>query len=141
MSAVAMVKQSPASPPRADSHQLQDAFGHLMQHNTRSEHQANTYAMDNSPYMGSGAASFDTTPEPEIGQWYMDQFGNKAFRLYQDPNNLGVDMSFVSCIKSLAGGKAYTASRLMQFRMRMDSKSSILSTRECTTPMPFNSST
>lgn len=139
MSVAAMVKQPPPTPPSADSRQLQDGFGHLVQHNARSEHQASTYALDNSPYMPSGAASFDTTPEQEIGQWYIDQYGNKSFRLYQEQNNLGVDMSFVSCTKRLAGGKTYKANRLMKSRMRMDSKSSILSNRACTTLMPSNS--
>ncbi|KAF6221051.1 hypothetical protein HO133_002732 [Letharia lupina] len=94
MSVAAMVKQPPPTPPSVDGRQLQDGFGHLVQHNARGEHQANIYALDNSPYIPSGATSFDNTPEPEIGQWYMDQYGNKSFRLYQEQNGLGVDMSF-----------------------------------------------
>ena len=92
MSVAAMVKQPPPTPPSGDGRQLQDGFGHLLQHN---EHQANTYALDTSAYISSGATSFDNTPEPDIGQWYMDQYGNKAFRLYPEQNNLGVDMSLV----------------------------------------------
>ena len=103
MSVAAMVKQPPPTPPSADSHQFQDNFGHLLQHNARSEHQANTYALDNSPYMLSGDTSYDNTPEPEMGQWYMDQYGNRSFHPYQEHNNLGVDMSFVGCTKRLAG--------------------------------------
>lgn len=109
MSVAAMVKQPPPTPPSADGRQLLDGFGHLVQHHVRSEHQANPYALDNSPYMPSGTTSFDNTPEPEIGQWYMDQYGNKSFRLYQEQNNLGVDMSFVGCAKRLAGRKTNEA--------------------------------
>ena len=141
MSVAAMVKQPPPTPPSVDSRQLQDDFGHLVQHHARTEHQANTYALDNSPYVPSGATSFDNTPEPEIGQWYQDQYGNKSFRLYQEQNNLGVNMGFVSRTKRLAGRKADEAKRLMKNRMVMDSKPSILSNRACTTLMLSNSST
>ena len=141
MSVAAMVKQPPPTPPSADGRQLQDGFGHLVQHNTRNEHQINTYALDSSPYMPSGATSFDNTPEPEIGQWYMDPYGNKSFHLYQGQSNIGVDMSFVSAAKRLAGCKRDEASRLMKSRMRMDSKPSILSNRVCSTLMLSNSST
>lgn len=99
MSVVAMVKQPPPTPPSADGLQLHNAFGPLMQHNARSEHQANTYALDNSAYIASGAASFDNTPEPEIGQWYMDQYGHKTFHPYQEQLNLGMDVSFVCCTR------------------------------------------
>ena len=105
MSVAAMVRQPPPTPSSGDGRQLQDGFGHLVQHNTRSEHQANPYALDNSAYIPSGATSFENTPEPEIGQWYIDQYGNKSFRLYQEQNNLGVDMGFVCCTDRLAGRK------------------------------------
>ena len=141
MSVGAMVKQPPPTPPGADGRQLQDGFGHLVQHNARSEHQANTYALDNSPYMPSGVASFDNTPEPEVGQWYMDQYGNKSFHLFQEQNNLGVDMGFVSHANMLAGRKTDEAERLMKSRMRMDSNPSIISNRLCSTLMLSNSST
>lgn len=114
MSMAAMVKQPPPTPPSADGHQLQDSFGHIMQHNARSEHQVDTYALDNSLYMPSGASSFDNTPEPEMGQWYMDQYGNRSFHPYQEQNNLGVDMSFVSCAKWLAGRDTNEANKLMK---------------------------
>ena len=112
----------------------------MVQHNARSEHQANAYALDNSLYMPSAATSFDNTPEPEVGQWYMDQYGNKSFHLYREQNNLGVDMGFVSCAKRLAGRKTDDADRLMKSRMRMDSKPSILSNRVSSTLMLSNSS-
>lgn len=99
MSVAAMVKQPPPTPPSADGRQLQDSFGHLGQHNARSEQQVNAYALDNSAYIPSGATSFDNTPEPEIGQWYVDQYANKALRRYPEQNNFGVDMSFVCCPK------------------------------------------
>lgn len=141
MSVAAMVKQPRATPPSANGRQLQDGFGHLVQHNTGSEHRTNAYALDSSPYMPSGATSFDNTPEPEIGQWYMDQYGNKSFHLYQGQSNIGVDMTFVSCAKRLAGCKTDEASMLMASRMRMDSKPSILSNRICSSLMLSNSST
>ena len=102
MSVAAMVKQPPPTPPSAGSRQLQDGFGHLVQHNVRSEDQANTYALDNSAYLPSGASSFDNTPEPEIGQWYVDQYGNKNLGLYQEQDVLGMDMGFVCCTRRLA---------------------------------------
>lgn len=141
MSVAAMVKQPPPTPPSADGRQLQDGVGHLVQHNARSEHQANTYALDNSPYMPSGATSFDNTPEPEMGQWYVDQFGNRSFHLYQEQSNLGLDMNFVSCTKTLAGRKTDEANKLMRSRIRMDHKPSILSNRLCSTTMLSSSST
>lgn len=142
MSVAAMAKQPPPTPPSVDSRQLQDDFGHLVQHNARNEHQANTYAIDNNPYMTSGATSFDGTPEPEIGQWYIDQYGNKSFRVYQEQqNNLGVDMGFVSCAQSLSGRETDEANKLMANRMCMDSKPSILSNRVCTTLILSSSST
>ena len=141
MSVAAMVKQPPPTPPSASGHQLRDGFGHLMQHNARSEHQPNTYTLDNSPYIPSGATSFDNTPEPEIGQWYMDQYGSKSFHLYQGQNSFGADMSFVSCAKRLSGCKTDEKSWLMESRMRMDSKLSILSNRVCSTHTLSSSST
>ena len=141
MSVAAMVKQPPPTPPSAGGQQLRDGFGHLLQHNVRNEHQNNTYTLDNSPYIPSGATSFDNTPEPEIGQWYMDQYGNKSFHLYQGQNNFGADMNFVSGAKTLADCKTDETSRLMESRMRMDSKLSILSNRVCSTHMLSNSST
>lgn len=140
MSVAAMVKQPPPTPPSANGHQLQDGFGPLVQHNARSEHQANTYALDNSSYMPSGATSFDNTPEPDRGQWYVDQFGNTSLHHYQEQNNLGVDMGFVSCNKTLADRKTDEANRLMKSRIRMDSKPSILNNRSCSTPMLSSSS-
>lgn len=103
MSVVTMVKQPPPTPPSARAHQLQDSFGHIVQHNARSEPHANTYALDESSYMLSGATSFDNTAEPEMGQWYQDQYGNTSFHPYQEHNNLGMDMSYVSCAERLAG--------------------------------------
>ena len=138
MSVAAMVKQPPPTPPSADGRQLQDGFGHIMQDSARSEQQANTYALDNSSYIPSGATSFENTPEPEVGQWYMDQYGNKTFRLYQEQNHLGVDMNFVRCTKRLAGLKTGEAYRLMGNRMRMDSKPSILSNKVYITLMRCN---
>lgn len=105
MSVAAMVRQPPLTPPNADGRQLQNSFGHLVQHNTRSEHQANTYALDNSAYIPSGTTSFENTPEPEINQLYMDPYGNRSFRLYGEQNNLAVDMGFVCCTDRLAGRK------------------------------------
>ena len=107
MSVAAMAKQHPPTPPSANGRQLQDGFGHLVQHNARGEHQANTYALDNSAYIHSGATSFDTTPEPDLGQWYMDQYGNKSFRIYPEQNSLGVDMGLVRCTDRLAGRKTH----------------------------------
>lgn len=140
MSVTAMVKQPPPTPPMADGRQLQDGFGHLLQQNTRTEHQASTYALDNNPYMPSGTTSFDNSPEPDMGQWYVDQFGNKSFHFYQEQNNLSVDMSFVSCIMTLAGRKTDEANGLIKSRMHMDSKPSILSNRLYSTPMLSSSS-
>lgn len=97
MSVAAMVKQPPPTPPSADGRQLQDGFGHMVQHNARSEQQVNAYVLDNSAYIPSGATSFDNTPEPETDQWYVDQYANKALRRYPEQNNFGVDMSFVCC--------------------------------------------
>lgn len=103
MSVVTMVKQPPPTPPSAEGHQLQDSFDHIVQHNARSEPHVSTYALDNSPYMLSGPTSFDNTPEPEMGQWFRDQYGNTSFHPYQEHNNLGMDMSYVSCAKRSAG--------------------------------------
>ena len=97
MSVAAMVKQPLPTPPSADGRQLQDGFGRLVQHNVRSEQQANAYVLDKSAYIPSGVTSFDNTPEPEIGPWYMDQYGGKLHRTYPEQNNFGVDMSFVCC--------------------------------------------
>ena len=141
MSVAAMVKQPPPTPPSADGRPVQDGFGHLVQHNARSEHQANTYALDNSPYMPSGATSFDNTPESELGQWYIDQFGNRSFHLYQEQSNLGLDMNFVSCPQSLSGRKTDEANKLMKSRIRMDRKPSFLSNRLCSTTMLSSSNT
>ena len=109
MSVAAMTKQRPPTPPSTNGRQLQDGFGHLVQHNARGEQQANTYALDNGAYIHSGANLFDTTPEPDLGQWYMDQYGNKSFRIYQEPNNLGMDIGLVCCTDRLAGRKTHQA--------------------------------
>ena len=113
MSVAAMAKQPPPTPPSANGRQLQDGFGHMMQHNTRNEHQNNTYALDNSAYIHSGATSFDTTPEPDAGQWYMDQYGHKMYRPYHEQNNPGVDMTLVCCIDGLARCKTNESNELM----------------------------
>ena len=140
MSVVTMVKQPPPTPPSAEGHQLQDSFGHIVQHNARSESHVNTYALDNSPYMLSGATSFDNTPEPEMGQWYRDQYGNTSFHPYQEHNNLGMDMGYVSCAKGWQVAFRTRRNRLMKSRKLMDSKLSILSNRVCSTLMLSNSS-
>ena len=141
MSVAAMVKQPPPTPPTVGSRQLQDGFGHLVQHSAQNEDQANTYALDNSAYLPSGVTSFDNTPEPEIGQWYMDQYGNKTFRLYQEQNTLGMDMSFVCCTRRLAGRKTDEKTWLMNDRMRTGSKPSYLSNKVYTILMLSNSNT
>ena len=85
---------APPTPPELNSQELQDGFDQLLQHNARGQPQTDSFAFDHGPYMPGPAAPF-TTPEPEQGQWYADQYGNKSF-LYHDQRNPSGDLQFVS---------------------------------------------
>ena len=88
-----MAKQTPPTPPDVDGRELQDGFHQLMQHNTKTQHQANAYAGDSGAYVTSGSSY--NTPEPEAGQWYMDQYGNRTF-MYHNQNPIAGDVQYVS---------------------------------------------
>ena len=88
-----MANQHPPAPPEVERHELQDGFHQLLQHNSRSQHQPNGFSIDNGSYMPS--ANTYGTPEPELGQWFVDQYGNRSF-MYQTQNGLGGDMQYVS---------------------------------------------
>jgi len=90
-----LASQHPPTPPDLDSHELQDGFHRLLQHNARTPHQPNQYAMDHDSYVPSSTTSY-TTPEPDFGgQWYVDQYGNESF-MYPDQVSRGGDIQYVS---------------------------------------------
>jgi len=90
-----LASQHPPTPPDLDSHELQDGFHRLLQHNARTPHQPNQYAMDHDSYVPSSTTSY-TTPEPDFGgQWYVDQYGNECF-MYPDQVSRGGDIQYVS---------------------------------------------
>ena len=92
MSVATMANQHPPTPPEVEGHELQDGFHQLLQHNARSQHQPNGYSIDNASYIPSGNTY--NTPEPELGQWFVDQYGNRSF-MYHNQNNLGGDIQYV----------------------------------------------
>ncbi|KAL6718011.1 hypothetical protein ACLMJK_004096 [Lecanora helva] len=83
---------APPTPPEIDGQGLSDGLHELLQHNTRGQPSQESYSFDNGSYIPGQHAPF-TTPEPEQGGWYMDQFGNKNY-LYHDQTNLGGDVQF-----------------------------------------------
>ena len=85
---------APPTPPGIDGQELHDGFDQLLQHNIRGQPHPEAYAFDSSSYVPGPPAPF-TTPEPEQGGWYVDQFGNKNY-LYHDQTNLGAEIPFVS---------------------------------------------
>ena len=73
--------QHPPTPPDVDGHQADDdGIGQLLQNNTAGQLQPTSLQMARTPYLPSSTTSY-ATPEPEFGQWYEDQYGNKSFML------------------------------------------------------------
>lgn len=87
-----MANQHPPTPPEVQGRELQDGFHQLLQHNARSQHQPNGYSIDSASYIPSGNTY--NTSEPELGQWFVDQYGNRSF-MYHNQNNLGGDIQYV----------------------------------------------
>ena len=85
---------TPPTPPEIDGQGLQDGFHELLQHNTRARPQQESYTFENASYIPGPVAPY-TTPDPEQGGWYADQFGNKSY-LFHDQANLSGDVQFVS---------------------------------------------
>jgi hypothetical protein len=87
-----MGNQHPPTPPEVVGHELQDGFHQLLQHNNRNQQQPYGYSIDNGSYITSGNTY--NTPEPELGQWFVDQYGNRSF-MYHSQNNPGSDIQYV----------------------------------------------
>ncbi|KAK4692617.1 hypothetical protein P7C71_g4623, partial [Lecanoromycetidae sp. Uapishka_2] len=98
-----LASQNPLTPPDIEGHELQDGFHQLLQHNARTPHQSNKYALDQGSYLPSSNPSY-TTPETDFGgQWYMDQYGNQSF-MYPDQVSRGGDIQYYT----VAPERAYT---------------------------------
>ena len=87
-----MAKQIPPTPPDINGHELQDGFHQIMQHNAKNQQQSHAYTGDNGVYAASGNAY--NTPEPEAGQWYMDQYGNRTY-MYHNQHHMAGDVQYV----------------------------------------------
>lgn len=85
---------APPTPPEMDGQELQEGIHQLLQHNSGHQAQTEHYPLDNGSYIPGPAVPF-TTPEPEQGGWYKDQFGNKNY-MYHDQVNLGAELQIVS---------------------------------------------
>ena len=111
-----MAKQTLPTPPDVDGRELQDSFHQLLQHNVKNQYQANAYAGDSGADVAPGSSY--NTPEPEAGQWYMDQYGNRAF-MYHNQNHLAGDVQYVSKRRL----NSHTNARLTKNRMLTGSQS------------------
>lgn len=92
---MSVATMAPPTPPEIDGHKLQAGFQQLLQHNSRSQSQPGPYALDNGSYVPSAPTTSYNTPEPEMGAWYLDHYGNKRF-MYHDQVDLGGEMQYVS---------------------------------------------
>ena len=87
---------APPVPPGSDGNETQDDFQRLVQHNARGQAQPNPYAFDNGAYAPPMPTSTYSAPAPELGGWYMDQYGNKRFVYHEGGINTGGDNPYVS---------------------------------------------
>ena len=116
---------APPTSPEANGNEIQDDFQRLLQHNGQNQAQQNPYAFENGSYMPPVPSTTFGAPAPDLGAWYMDQYGNKRFMYHEGGANTGGNPDFVSHPQAITQGKFHVWHRLRTSRPIMASQHSM----------------